>query len=277
MSTTNTRPRMLAAAMLAAVGFGVLACAADDGVSPTDERVRVSLGAMYVSSSTNVQVDSSAGVPGTNINAESEFGLERTDFEPEFQAMVRVETRHRLSFDYFTLDRSGNATVGASPIDFGDVKFEPGEPLQTQLNLRTLGVTYGYSFWHSEWLELAGTFGVRATDISSTAKVETQTEHIIQNEDHAGPLPMAGIDATWVASSRFYFDGRAQYLSAHLHDISGSLGIYELDALYRYRPNVSFALGYTDVSAHLSSTHTSQAGFFDFATQGPEMFFRVAF
>lgn len=277
MSTTNVWPGALAAAMLTSVGLGVLTCAADDYVSPTDDRVRLSLGAMYVTSSTHVQVDNSFGVPGSYIDAEREFGLDRSDFEPEFQAMVRVETRQRLSFDYFTLDRSGNALVGANTIDFGNVKFLTGEPLQTQLSLRALGVTYGYSFWHSETLEIAGTIGVRATDISATAKVETQTAHIIQEEDHAGPLPMVGVDATWVASSRFYFDGRAQYLSAHVHDISGSLGIYELDALYRYRPNVSFALGYTDVTAHLSSTQTTQGGIFDFATQGPQMFFRVQF
>jgi hypothetical protein len=47
--------------------------------------------------------------------------------------------------------------------------------------------------------------------------------------------------------------------------------------LYRYRPNVSFGVGYTEVSAHLESTRSSQAGLFDFSTQGPEMFFRIAF
>jgi hypothetical protein len=55
------------------------------------------------------------------------------------------------------------------------------------------------------------------------------------------------------------------------------VGIYEFDALYRYRPNVSFAVGYTDVRARLSSTQTSQSGFFNFSTKGPEMFFRIAF
>ena len=40
---------------------------------------------------------------------------------------------------------------------------------------------------------------------------------------------------------------------------------------------VSFGVGYTEVSAHLESTRSSQAGLFDFSTQGPEMFFRIAF
>jgi hypothetical protein len=248
-----------------------------DYFSPTDERVRISLGAMHVSSATTLRVDSSAGVTGTEINGERTFGLDKSDFEPKFQATVRAGKRQRLSFDYFTLDRNGNTTVGATPIVFRDVVLQPGDPLQTKLSLRTFGITYGYSFWHSETLEIGGTLGVHVTDVSATAKVQSQTRHIIQTDDHAGPVPTLGIDATWVASKRFYFDGRAQYLKVNINNIDGSIGFFELDALYRYRPNVSFAVGYTEVKAHLESAKSSQAGLFEFKAKGPEMFFRIAF
>jgi hypothetical protein len=257
--------------------IGQQARADGDYFSPTDERVRVSLGAMHVSSSTTLRADSSTGTPGTTVNAEDAFGLDKSDFEPKFQAVVRVATRHRLSFDYFTLDRSGNSTVGANPLVFRDVTFLPGDPLQTSLSLRTLGITYEYSFWHSETLEIAGTLGVHATDISATAKVQTQTRHIIQTDDQAGPVPTVGIDATWVASRRFYLDGRVQYLKVHVNNLDGSLGFYEFNVLYRLRPNVSFGLGYTEVKAHLTSTQSSQGGLFDFNSKGPQMFVRIAF
>jgi hypothetical protein len=281
MSTTNSRATSTAAFTLFLAGVAAQHCAADDYFSPTDERVRLSLGAMYLSSSTSLQLDPSTGVGagtgGTYINAEQDFGLSRSNFEPKFDATVRVETRHRLSLDYFTLDRSGDATVGSSTIVFKNVKFLPGDPLETQLSLRLVGLTYGYSFWHSPTLEIAGTLGVHATDISALAKVETQSMHIIQTDDQAGPLPTVGIDATWVASRRFYFDGRVQYVRVHLNDLTGSLGIYDFDALYRYRYNIAFGLGYTALRASLSSTKTSDAGFFNLNTDGPEMFFRIAF
>ena len=72
-----------------------------------------------------------------------------------------------------------------------------------------------------------------------------------QMEDEAGPFPTPGIDATWVVSKRFYFDGRVQYLDLHFNQLDGSLGFFEFDALYRFRPNVSFALGYSEAKAHL--------------------------
>ena len=149
--------------------------------------------------------------------------------------------------------------------------------MQAELSLRVLELTYGYSFWHSEKLEIAATLGVHATDISASAKAQTQTRHVIQNEDQAGPVPTLGIDATWVISKRFYVDARAQYLNIHVNNLDGSLGLYEFEGLYRYRANVSVGLGFTAVRAHLASTQTTQPGLFDFNTNGPEVFIRVGF
>ena len=256
----------------------IAASAHADGnyISPTNDRVRVSLGIMDVISSTNFQINSSAGLPGTFVNAEDTLGLSKNDIEPKFQFMVRAGERNRLRLDYFTLDRTGSATL-TQPIVFRDSVLQIGDPVQTTLDFRVLGLTYGYSFWHSEKLEIAATFGVDSVDISARAKVSTQTRHVDQREDQAGPYPTPGIDATWVVSKRFYLDGRVQYLDLHFNGTDGSLGFGEFDALYRFRPNVSFALGYNVAKAHLSSTQAKQSGFYNFHADGPEFFVRVAF
>jgi hypothetical protein len=264
---------------MAALGLTLIAAvvrADGDYISPTDDRMRISLGAMRVASTTTLRVDSDAGVAGTTINGENQFGLDSSDYEPKFQVMVRAGERNRLRLDYFTLDRTGSTTV-AEPIVFRDVVLQPGDPLQSELSLRMLGITYGYSFWHGEKLELAATFGVTAVQIQTQAKVATEAVHLNQSEDIAGPYPTPGLDATWVLSKHFYLDGRVQYLNLHIKEFDGSLGMAELDAFYRLRPNVSFALGYTEVKAHLASVKTDESGLFDFNTKGPEVFVRVSF
>jgi len=107
---------------MAAIGVALLATLAhaDDYLSPTDEHVRLSLGVMHLSNTTDIRLDSGAGVPGTPINAESVLGLNNSDFEVKFQAMVRVGEVNRLRFDYFTLDRTGQNTLPA-PVIFRDV------------------------------------------------------------------------------------------------------------------------------------------------------------
>jgi hypothetical protein len=252
---------------------------ADDYLSPTEERVRLSLGVMYLSSSTDIQLNSSTGLAGTPVNAESVLGLDSSDFEAKFQAMVRVGERNRLRFDYFSLDRTGQKTLTSAdgPIVLRDVTLQVGDPVETDLSMRTFGITYEYSFIHNEKFELAATLGINDTDISARARVSTATRHVDQSEDQAGPLPTIGFDTTYVVSKRFYVDARAQYFKLNVDDISGSLGFYEFDALYRLRPNVSFALGYTAVKADVTSRQTKNAGYFDFDSKGPEFFVRVAF
>jgi hypothetical protein len=256
--------------------LATLAHADGDYISPTNDRVRVSLGIMDLSNSTTLQVDSTTGLPGTVINAESQLGLDKSDIEPKFQFMVRAGERSRLFFDYFTLDRSGDAVV-TEPLVFRDSVLQVGDPVQSQLNVRVLSLTYGYSFWHSEKLEIAGTIGASSVDISAQVKVQTAARHVNQMDDVAGPFPTPGIDATWVVSKRFYLDALAQYLDLHFDHLTGSLGFFEFDALYRFRPNVSFALGYGQIKTHLDSTQNSSAGFFDLSSKGPEFFVRVAF
>ena len=249
---------------------------ADDYLSPTEERVRLSLGAMYLSNTTDIQLDSSAGVPGTPINAESVLGLNNSDFEVKFQAMVRVGEVNRLRFDYFTLDRTGQNTL-PTPVVFRNVMLQAGEPVESTLSMRLLGVTEEYSFIHNEKFELAFAGGINDADISAQARQSTPNVHVNQTENVAGPFPTLGLDSTYVISKRFYIDGRAQYFKVSIDHDTGSMGIYELDALYRLRPNVSFALGYAAVKAILDSRKPGESGFFDFESKGPEVFVRVAF
>jgi hypothetical protein len=264
-------------------GVGLIALAlfatlaqAEDYSSPTEDRVRLSLGVARYSNNTDIQINSSTDVAGTPINAEDQFGLDKSDYEAKIQAMVRVGERHRLRFDYFSLDRTGQTTV-TQPIVFRDVVLQPGDPLNSDLSIRTFGITYGYSFLHSDRYEVAATIGINDTDISARARVQTQARHVDQTEDQAGPIPTLGLDATYVVSKRFYFDARAQYFRIRIDDLDGSLGLYELDGLYRLRPNISFAVGYTSLRAHLTSAQAKQGGLFNFNSSGPEIFLRVAF
>jgi hypothetical protein len=249
---------------------------AEDYVSPTEERVRLSLGVVYLNSKTTLQIDSNTGVPGTLVNAENDFGMNKDDFEAKFQAMLRVGERNRLRFDYFSLDRTGNTTINKD-ILFRNVELLPGDPVDSNLSIDVLSITYEYSFIHREKFELAATIGINDTDLSARARVNTAARHVDQTEDQAGPFPTLGLDGTYVISKRFYLDGRVEYFKANIDKLDGSLGFYEVNALYRLRENVSFALGYELVKAHLLSNQASTAGLFNFSTKGPELFVRVAF
>jgi hypothetical protein len=273
----NKAIAVLNLALIAALVQVAAPAHADDYLSPTDERVSLSLGFEHLSNTTDLRLDPSTGLPGTPINAESALGLDSSDFEPKFDATVRVGERHRLRFDYFTLDRTGQTTLTNTPIVFRDAVLQVGDPVETTLSLRSLGITYEYSFIHRERFELAATFGINDTDLSARARVTTETRHVNQTEDQAGPLPTLGLDSTYVFSKRFYIDGRAQYFKLSVDHLTGTVEYYEFAALYRYRPNISFGVGYTSAKADIDSRQTKTSGYFDLNSKGPEAFVRVAF
>ncbi len=242
---------------------------ADDYPSPTDDRVRLSLGVMRVSTTTDLRLDSSQGVPGTSINGENDLGLDKSDYEPKFQAMVRVGERHRLRFDYFTLDRTGQTTVTGSPHHFS--RRDPADRISGAERLEPAHLGHHLRILVPAQGEIRGGRHPSAsmTRTSPPGRAfPSATLHVDQREDQAGPVPSIGLDGTYVVSQRFYFDARAQYLKVAIDHIDGSLGLYEFDALYRLRPNVSFALGYNVVRATLDSRKPSNSGYFDIDSQG---------
>src|SRR5580698_4656323 len=114
---------------------------AEDYFSPTEERLRLSLGTVYLDSKTTIQIDSSTGVAGTPVNAEHDFGLNKDDFEAKFQLMLRLGERNRVRFDYFSLDRTGNTTLNKE-ILFRNVVLLPGDPVDSNLSIDVLSFTY---------------------------------------------------------------------------------------------------------------------------------------
>jgi hypothetical protein len=63
----------------------------------------------------------------------------------------------------------------------------------------------------------------------------------------------------------------------NIDHISGTVRFFELAGLYRLRPNIAFALGYTTARADINSRQTTNGGFFNLSSKGPEFFVRVAF
>lgn len=271
----NGTSRMLGALLLCS--SATVAAADADYFSPTDSRLALSLGVMQVGASTSLAVDSTAGFAGTDLNGEDELGLDRRRYEPKFDVAFRAGTRNRIFFDYFTLDRSNTTVLGVGPVNYGNVVLLAGDPVTTDLSLRVLQLGYGYSFWHGEKLEIAGILSINDTQIQSSVRVATLSRHIYDEQSLAGPFPTPGIDVTWAASKHFYFEGKARYLKLSIDHLEGSMSLYDVDAFYRLRPNIAFALGYTGTRADLISRKSNNGGSFDIDARGPELFVRVEF
>ena len=179
------KSKVFATLLLSLLSAG--ACADGDYLSPTGDRVRISLGAMRTGATTSFQLDQGSGAPGTVIDGENTLGLDHTLTEPKFEAEVRAGERHRVRLEYFSLDRNDTRTLSGAPLTYGNAVLLPGDPVQTSLSIRAFGLSYAYSFVHTPTVELAATLGVSDLDVSSRLLVATATRHADVQHNLAGP------------------------------------------------------------------------------------------
>jgi hypothetical protein len=269
------RDALFAAALLSVLASN--ARADDPYLSPTEDRVRVSLGIAQTHATTSFQLDASNGSPGSVIDGENTLGLDPKKVVPEFEVEVRAGERTRLRINYGAFDRDDTRPLTVPLLQYGGSTLLLGDPVETNLSIRAFELTYVHSFVRNDRLELSTTLSVSAVDVNSRVTVATATRHIDITHSLAGPFPIPGLEATWVLSRRFYLDAHAQYLKASIHHRSASVNQYELHALYRLRPNISFGLGFGSLTSDLASRRTGSMGFADFSARGPQLFVRVAF
>ena len=228
---------------------------------------------------TNMRLDSSAGLPGTPINAENALGLDSSDFEAKFQAMVRVGERHRLRFDYFTLDRTGQTTLTTPRSYFATWCCKTGDPVGFHLepaharhHLRILvHPSREIRARRDRRHQRHGHLGPRTRRHANAARGS--------NRGSGGPVPhvrsrlhVRDEQAILSRCPRAVLQSAPSITSTARWDSTNSMRCTGL------RPNISFALGYTAARADIESRQAQDTqGISISDSKGPEVFVRIAF
>lgn len=227
-----------------------------------------------VSLSTDLHLDSSANVPGTLINAEHDLGLKSRLTQGRMELVFRLRKRHRLRVDYFGSERRGEAVLARDIVLSGHT-FVTNDIVQSDLQYSMLGFTYSYSVIRTERFELGAGLGIHLLQADARGTDVTLEQHA--ESSGVGAFPTPALDVTWAISQRFAWTARAQYLSANVHGIRGSLGDYHTDLQYRWAPNFELGVGYERIQAQLTVERNSSASGFALSIKGPEAFLRVSF
>lgn len=196
---------------------------------------------------TNVRVDpgnAGPGVTGTPVNAEQDLGLPARLNQGVIEFMFRMRERNKLRVDYLEADRSATKVL-ANDIVFGNVTFTGGQPMQSTVNWRLFGLTYTYSLYRSDRLEI-GT-GLAAYFLQVEALGSQPAVGQYQDESAAEPFPTLPLDFTWAISQRFALTARANYLRASLSGFNGWLADLHGDLQYRWSHNFSLGIGYSSI------------------------------
>lgn len=224
--------------------------------------------------SSDLRYDSSAGLLGTELSAERDFGLDDRLNDGSLEMTLRMIERHRVRAEFFQLKRSAEQQLGRD-VRFGDDTYLASDVVATDTDLRFLGLTYTYSFLRAERFELGAGLGLHLFQVDASTAVPAR--RLRENFDAAGPFPTIAVDGTYRVTHRFSVNARAQYFGTGVGDVDGSLGIYHADLQFRAWPNLAIGVGYTKTSLHVDSTDSDFTGRLFVDVKGPEIFLRASF
>jgi hypothetical protein len=227
---------------------------------------------------TDLRIDptnAAPGVTGTPVNAERDLGLPARLNQGTVEFMFRLRERSRVRVSYYEADRSGSKVL-ANDIQFGNQLFAAGQLVETSLDWQMFDITYTYSLYRRDNLEVGTGLGVYLLEVKARGEVPATFQE--QDVSAAGPFPALPLDLAWRISSRFAFTARTAYLKAALNGFHGWFLDSHLDVQYRWIPNFALGLGYSSMRTSLTRAGgSSLPGTFAMNIGGPEVFVRFSF
>jgi hypothetical protein len=227
---------------------------------------------------TSLRIDPTQPSPvtsGTPLNGEHDLGFPGHQQQARVEAMMRMRERNRIRVDYFESNRNGSVTL-ANPIIFGNQVFAAGSQLQSSLDWRLITVTYLFSLYRSDRLEI-GT-GIASYSVQLTAEAQVPVTFQQETATASGTIPALPLDLTWRVSRRVSLTARGAYFRAAYKDFRGELNDLHADAQFRWLPNLTSGVGYALTRASLTRNEMSSSpGMVSMTVSGPEVFVRFSF
>lgn len=243
------------------------------------DRFRLALGAFVTDLDTQMRI----GLPDLPlpppIDFEDNLGLDSSDQVLRADGYIRLAPRHRIFFDYYSIDRDGQKTL-TRDIQWEDQTFTIGLDMRSELKWRIIPVSYAYSFYKSDHMEAAASFGVHWVDYQATTRaVGVLSGAALTDEESSGegPLPVIGLRADYSPTTKWVLGASAQYLGLDTDDTEGSMLDLKLSAEYMVFRNVGAGFAYNYFSLDADQDRSDWRGTIDLDHRGALLYGVVRF
>jgi hypothetical protein len=248
---------------------------------PLGSRFALGVGLFGPRLDTQVRLDSSDGIVGTLIDFESTLGMDDNDLLPLVLGYYRPARKHRITFQYFRLDRNGDA-VSDAPIRFGDTVFPANFPLSSFFDVDVYSLGYAYSLIHNEKMELAFNVGLQFQDIEVGISGNVGPGLIVEETDVVAPLPTFGASFDYAISDKWIFTSMIGVFGIEIDlgddsDFSGAILQVNTGVMWKAFENVGFALEYNYFNVDVDVNDSDWVGVLKYEYRGPVLAVSVYF
>ncbi len=188
---------------------------------------------------------------GTGVSFVDDLGGDDSATIPRLDGYYRFNTRHRVDFSTFKIDRDGRNLLTID-VDLGEESYSVGDTVVSDIAYELFKLGYGYSFYHSEVVELSFTFGLSFTTYDFD--YERADGSSADSSKASGPLPMWGMRMGYAIGDRwsvhylsetFFIEAGDEYEGAFLNS--------ELSVQYRFPRGLVIGAGVTRFSIDLTA------------------------
>ncbi len=229
------------------------------------ERFAVNVGAFVSERDTNIRLDSSDGIVGTELDFEDDLGVDEDQDVARVDGFWRYGKRSRLDFAFYKLDRSATSFATLS-FRFGDQVFTIGTPLRTELELQIIKAAYTYSFIRNPKVDFGVTAGLHVMDMDTSITALNTGD--FDEGDTTAPLPVIGARVAYQITPELIFSASTEWFGIEADDYEGRFLDTKITIEHNTFKNVGFGVGFNDSNFDIESEDSDAEGEFEIDYDG---------
>lgn len=271
----------LAAMMAVLVPSNAVVAGPFDGIHPLQsDRFSASLGAFFSDVDDTARLGNSGGNDGTEVDLH-DLGVDDSQTLPAFELTWRVSNNSRILGEYLTIAKDGKVSI-AHRIEWGDVGFDIGANVETDMGFDIVRVFYGYSFLKDEKKELGAGFGLHFAELDIALQGNGTINGIPvfgaeASLDERGLVPNLGAYGNYALSPKWLLIGWVDWFSASIGGYSGELWNAGAEIQYQAFRHAGVGLAYRYLKFDLEADKSRGDWRAGLEYTGPELYLSVNF
>ena len=211
--------------------------------NPLTDRFSVNVGTFFLTTGTNVRVDSASG-SGSDVDVERDLGIADTD-SIRIDAYWRFAARHKVRLLYFDTSRTSSRQIDHD-IVFKGTTYPASIAVNTRLQTKVAEIAYEYAFLRADNYELAGTIGIHNLrfELGLEATAATASVSLANTANADGPLPVIGLRGVWRFAEHVHLDGQMQFFRFSIDPYDGRLEDYNIALVWMPLKRLGLGVGY---------------------------------
>jgi len=238
-----------------------------------DPRFSIGLGAFFTDRDSQTRIDGETS-PGTDVDLETDLGLERSDTVFRVDAYWRFADKHRLDVSAFDLSRSASKQV-EKEIIWDDTTYPINTRVDAEVDLAIYKAAYTWMFLKRDRSFLGATIGLYVADIGATLSASATGS--VESSDVTAPLPVVGLRGEYRFADRWSLRGSGEIFAIEYGDYDGSLYDFFVGLDFSATETIALGVGVNSVELDVGVTKGGFQGDVDWQYDGAMAYVKFDF